>query len=119
MLRVALEYCGALVTTAGSAEKALSILGTLRPHVLVTDISMPHDGLQLVRDVLAVARGRGIDSIPVIAVTAHRGRRQELLAEGFVELVEKPLNPIAFCAVVRRHARRRGHEQEHEQEPSP
>ena len=41
------------------------------------------DGLQLVRDVLAVARGRGIDSIPVIAVTAHRGRRQELLAEGF------------------------------------
>lgn len=30
MLRVALEYCGALVTTAGSVEEALSMLGTLR-----------------------------------------------------------------------------------------
>jgi CheY-like chemotaxis protein len=51
MLRVALEYCGALVMTAASVEEALQILGTLRPHVLVIDISMPDDAacLQLVR----------------------------------------------------------------------
>jgi CheY-like chemotaxis protein len=118
LLRFALEYCGALVTTAGSMEEAMRILGNLRPHVLVTDISMPDDGLQLVRAVLAVARAKGIDSIPAIAITAHRGRRDELLAEGFVELVDKPLNPIELCGVIGRHARRRrGHE--HEQEPSP
>jgi len=39
MLRIALEYCGALVTTAESVEKAKRILETLRPHVLVTDTS--------------------------------------------------------------------------------
>jgi hypothetical protein len=44
MLRIALEYCGALVWTAESAEKAKRILETLRPHVLVTDIAMPDDG---------------------------------------------------------------------------
>jgi len=41
MLRVALEYCGALVTTAASAEEAKRVLATLRPHVLVSDIAMP------------------------------------------------------------------------------
>jgi CheY-like chemotaxis protein len=44
MLRVALEYCGALVTTAASAEEAKRVLATLRPHLLVSDIAMPDDG---------------------------------------------------------------------------
>jgi CheY-like chemotaxis protein len=48
-------------------------------------------------------------------VTAYRGRREELLAEGFVELVDKPLNPIELCSVIARHARRR---RRHEQDPS-
>jgi len=36
--------------------------------------------------------------------TADRDRRDELLAEGFAELVQKPLDPIALCGIVRRHA---------------
>jgi CheY-like chemotaxis protein len=50
-----------------------------------------------------VAEKKGI-RIPAIAVTAYQGRREELLAEGFVELIEKPLDPIALCGVIRRHA---------------
>jgi CheY-like chemotaxis protein len=102
MLRVALEYCGALVTTAASAEEARRVLDTLRPHVLVSDIAMPDDGLELIREVKTVAQTRGI-RIPAIAITAYRGRREELLAEGFVKLVEKPLDPIALCGTIRRH----------------
>jgi len=100
MLRVALEYCGALVTTAASAEEAKRVLETLRPHVLLSDIAMPDDGLELIREVKTVAQTRGI-RIPAIAITAYRGRREELLAEGFVELVEKPLDPIALCGTIR------------------
>ncbi|HEX9477884.1 MAG TPA: response regulator [Methylomirabilota bacterium] len=102
MLRVALEYCGALVTTAASAEEAKRVLATLRPHVLVSDIAMPDDGLELIREVKTVAATKGL-RIPAIAITAYRGRREELLAEGFVELVEKPLDPIALCGTIRRH----------------
>ena len=102
MLRVALEYCGAFVTTAASAEEAKRVLATLRPHVLVSDIAMPDDGLELIREVKTVAATKGL-RIPVIAITAYRGRREELLAEGFVELVEKPLDPIALCGTIRRH----------------
>ena len=102
VLKVVLEYCGALVTTAESAEKAKRILETIRPHVLVTDIAMPDDGLELIREVKAVAESKGIH-IPAIAITAYQDGREELLAEGFAELLEKPLDPITLCGVVRRH----------------
>ena len=105
VLRVVLEYCGALVTTAESAEKAKRILETLRPHVLVTDIAMPDDGLELIREVKAAAQTKGLH-IPAIAITAYQGRRDELLAEGFADLLEKPLDPMMLCGVVRRHAQR-------------
>ena len=103
VLRMVLEYCGALVTTAESAQKAKRILETLRPHVLVTDIAMPDDGLMLIREVKAVAETKGM-RIPAIAITAYRDRREELLAEGFAELLEKPLDPLTLCGMVRRHA---------------
>jgi CheY-like chemotaxis protein len=102
MLRVSLEYCGALVTTAASATEAKKVLEHLRPHVLVSDIAMPDNGLELIREVMTVAGEKGVH-IPGIAVTAYHDRREELLAAGFAELVEKPLNPIALCGVIRRH----------------
>ena len=103
MLRIALEYFGALVTTAESVEKAKRVLETLRPHVLVTDIAMPDDGLEMIREVKRLAEMNDL-YIPTIAVTAYRGRRQELLAEGFAELLEKPIDPLMLCGIVRRHA---------------
>jgi hypothetical protein len=36
-------------------------------------------------------------------ITAYQDRWEELLAEGFAELLEKPLDPITLCGVVRRH----------------
>ncbi len=101
LLRVTLEYCGALVTTAASAEEAKRVLSTLRPHVVVSDISMPDDGVELIREVKTVTETRGL-RIPAIAITAHHGLREQLLSEGFVELVEKPLDPIALCGTIRR-----------------
>jgi CheY-like chemotaxis protein len=104
LLCMALEYCGASVTAAASAEEAKRILDTVRPHVLVSDIAMPDDGVALVREVKKAAEAKGIH-IPAIAITAYRGRREELLSEGFADLVEKPLDPLALCGVIRRHAK--------------
>jgi CheY-like chemotaxis protein len=103
VLRAVLEYCGALVTTAASAEEAKRVLDTIRPHVLVSDIAMPDDGVELIREVKAVAQSKGMH-IPAIAMTAYRGRREDLLAKGFVELLEKPFDPNTLCKAVRRHA---------------
>jgi CheY-like chemotaxis protein len=57
----------------------------------------------LIREVKTVAQSKGLH-IPAIAITAYRDRREELLAEGFAELVEKPVDPLALCEVVRRCA---------------
>src|SRR5258705_11877655 len=98
VLKVVLEYCGALVTTAESAEQAKRILETIRPHVLVTDIAMPDDGLELIREVKAVAESKGIH-ISAIAITAYQDRREGVLAAGVAGLSAKPLGPIPVCGV--------------------
>ena len=61
---------------------------------------MSDDGVALIRAVKAIAT---VEGIPIIAITAARGRRAKLLAEGFVEVVLKPLDPIELCRTVRRH----------------
>jgi CheY-like chemotaxis protein len=102
LLRVALEYCGALVTTAASAEEAKRLLQQVRPHVLVSDVGMPGDGIELIREVKAATVKSGM-RVPVIAVTAYGERRRELLEEGFAELVPKPIDPLKLCTLIRRH----------------
>jgi CheY-like chemotaxis protein len=102
LLRILFEYCGAEVRTAESAEEGKRLLDEERPDVMVSDIAMPDDGIELIRSVKATADARDLQ-IPVIAITAYRDRRPELLAEGFDDLVEKPLDPITLCGVVKRH----------------
>jgi len=102
-LRLVMECCGAFVMAAASAGEAKRRLGIFRPHVLVTDIGMPDDGLALLREVVAMCSERDVH-VPAIAVTAYQGRRDELLQEGFIEVFEKPFDPMALCGAVRRHA---------------
>jgi CheY-like chemotaxis protein len=102
VLRIMLEFCGAEVRTAESAEEGKRLLREERPDVMVSDIAMPDDGIELIRAVKASADAQDL-RIPVIAITAYRERRPELLAEGFDDLVEKPLDPVTLCGVVRRH----------------
>jgi CheY-like chemotaxis protein len=105
LMRTALEYCGAFVTTPTSVERAKGLLHAVRPDIIVTDITMPDDGLGLMREVMATIHQLGI-RVPAIAVTAFHGRRQDLLAEGFAEVIEKPLDPVGLCRHVHRHVLR-------------
>ena len=104
LLREALEFCGALVTTAASKKEAERLLDRLRPHVIVSDITMPDDGVELLRHVMEVANTRGPE-IPVIAVSAHHTERRALERAGFVEFIAKPLDPLRLCDRVRAHVR--------------
>ena len=94
---VALEYCGASVNTAASVTQAKQILQKRRPNVIVSDIAMPDDGLNFVRDV----REMGL-TIPIIATTAHVAKYDPttLKALGFVAVLYKPLTPDHLCATV-------------------
>lgn len=57
-----LESFGASVVPLNRPRKARRLLETMRPHVLVTDIAMPDDGLEVIRNVKA--RRRAFTSRP-------------------------------------------------------
>src|SRR4029434_7615218 len=71
------------VTLATSADEALTVLRTQRPHVLISDIGLPEvDGYELIRRVRALPADEG-GRIPAAALTAFarpEDRRKALRA---------------------------------------
>ena len=104
LFAAALTACGAEVVTATSAPDALGLVTLQAPAVVVSDIAMPGtDGYWLVREIRQLSDER-LRTVPVIAVTAY-GRnhmRAESLAAGFVDHLEKPVDPEALCRAVAR-----------------
>ena len=99
--RVLVE-CRAEVVTAGTAEETLAAVERVHPHVLVSDIGMPHvDGYQLLRLVrgLGLARGGGLPAIALTAFARSEDRTRALHA-GFLVHVSKPVEPAELMAAV-------------------
>ena len=108
LFKTILEYAGALVSVAASAEQAVRFFDHVVPDVLVSDISMPgHDGYWLMRELRARGADRG-GAVPAVAVTAlsEHGARQALSA-GFQAHLRKPVDPWELCRVVETLARQR------------
>lgn len=108
LFKTILEYAGALVSVAATAEQAVRFFDHVVPDVLVSDIAMPgHDGYWLIREV----RARGVErggAVPAVAVTdlAEHGPRQALGA-GFQAHLRKPVDPWELCRLVETLARQR------------
>jgi CheY-like chemotaxis protein len=96
------------VSLAMSAEEALTLLRTRRPHVLVSDIGLPGlDGYELIRRVRALPADEG-GAIPAAALTAFARPedQQKALEAGYQSHVAKPVVPEELVAVVARLAGR-------------
>jgi CheY-like chemotaxis protein len=107
LIQAVLEYAGALVTVAPSARAGLTVLETVRPDVLVSDIRMPGaDGFWLIRRIRALPATR---DIPALAITglSSRDDRRRALEEGFQAHLAKPVDPWELCRVVGDLAARR------------
>src|SRR5438045_5422580 len=103
-----LGQSGADVVTAPSTQEALDALARARPHVLVSDLSMPgDDGYALLERVRALGLDRG-GRVPAVALTAfaRADDRARALAAGFAVHVPKPVEPAALVEVVARLAAR-------------
>ena len=91
-----LRHYGAEVITAGDGKEALIKLGTIRPTLIISDLSMPVlDGWGLIYE---LKRNRVTIDIPVIALTAHAmvGDRTRAISAGFHNYLTKPLTPATF-----------------------
>jgi CheY-like chemotaxis protein len=101
IFKMILEYAGALVSLAGTAEQALSFLDHVVPDVLVSDIAMPtRDGVWLIGQIRARNQegGREVPALAVTAADEHEQRR--IRAAGFQRYLRKPVDPWEFCNTV-------------------
>ena len=107
LLATILGYCGALVTTATTADAGLASLSRVLPDVIVCDIVMAsHDGYWFLSTLRATPGGA---SLPVVAVTGfddvHTPERT--LSAGFNGHVRKPIDPWELARLVGALARGR------------
>jgi PAS domain S-box-containing protein len=112
-----LRQTGALVESATSAaelaamlERALPARG---PDILLIDLAMPgEDGFEALRRVRSLEMACGAEQyIPALALTAFtQVEREKLLAAGFVDRVDKPVDAEKLVATIRSalHENRRG-----------
>ncbi|MGH7311257.1 MAG: response regulator [Candidatus Rokuibacteriota bacterium] len=97
-----LVSAGATVETAPEAQQALATFAWMRPHVVVSDLSMPgEDGCWLMRRIRA-AVGRTARRPRAIVVTGQADERQRrrCLAAGFDAFLLKPVDPSVLFDVV-------------------
>ena len=100
LLSSILAYCGALVTTATSAESGLASIARMVPDVIVCDIVMrDHDGYWFLS---SLRRAPGGTTLPVIAVTGHDDAHpaERTLSAGFHGHVRKPIDPWELARLV-------------------
>jgi CheY-like chemotaxis protein len=116
LLRAVLENQGAKVTTATSAEEALTLLRTTTPDLLISDIGMPGtDGHHLIRAIRGKEpRGQRLPALALTAFARPDDRKRAMLA-GYQAHLAKPFDVGEFVLVVAglldRHDGRRRPEQ--------
>ena len=102
LLQTILQYSGALVTAVASAREAVSTLERVKPDLLLSDLSMPHeDGYWLIRQVRALPGDRG-GVMPAIAITAlgHPHGVDRTLTAGFQAHLRKPVDPWELARTI-------------------
>ena len=101
MVRELLETAGASVTTAFSADEALTLIEQHPPDLLLSDIGMPvMDGFELIRRVRELPPS--IRHLPAAALTAYAQPedRSRALRSGFQAHLAKPIDPGELLTAV-------------------
>lgn len=96
-----LELEGYSVILASDGEKALSLAQQYHPHLLISDIKMPHkDGYKLVKDLRKLPRFR---LLPVIFLTQQNSIEAKIhgYQAGCDVYLAKPFEPMELAAIVR------------------
>lgn len=108
IFRSILEYCGALVTTASSAEEALGVFQRIVPDVAVIDVVLPeHDGYWLLSEMRKLPTRRG-GAVPALACTGYGADHSatRLTVAGFQRSLTKPIDPWDLTRAVEALAHR-------------
>ena len=101
-IKFLLEYNGAEVVAAASADEGRAALAALRPHVLISDLSMPgEDGFSFLASVRALTPEQGGDT-PAVAFSAIPPVHAQTRAHevGYQALLYKPDDVLLIVPTV-------------------
>jgi PAS domain S-box-containing protein len=104
-----LSSCGARVTTATTAAKALEILPQSNAEIIVSDVGLPEiDGYELIHRIRT--EEPSLAGIPAIALTAYASPddRARAFRAGFQAHLAKPVEPPELGAAIMRLVGRSG-----------
>jgi len=96
---------GYLLLFAEDGERAITLLGEWRPHLILLDLGLPRiDGYGVLNWVRSTPE---LAEVPVLAVTAHvlLEEQERIRAAGFDGLISKPFDIHALREAVRAHVR--------------
>jgi two-component system chemotaxis response regulator CheY len=100
IVRSALEQDGYQVAESEDGRQALTALGEVTPHLIITDVNMPEvDGISLVREIRRLPAFR---FTPVLILTTEAGDdiRESGRAAGATGWIVKPFDPEQLRQVV-------------------
>jgi two-component system, OmpR family, KDP operon response regulator KdpE len=83
-----LKLHGYEVMATGSGEKALELIKSGKPDIMILDIIMPGiDGFEVLKEM------RGFSQLPVIAISASSGNYDGAIQLGANDFMTKPFEP--------------------------
>ncbi|MFN2390912.1 MAG: ATP-binding protein [Pyrinomonadaceae bacterium] len=106
VLQLFLEQNGAIVKSADSANKAISLLREAQPdlpNIIVSDLAMPDiDGYSLIKQIRSLPKEKG-SKIPALALSAFASNenKRKALASGFQKYHTKPFEPDGIIEDIR------------------
>ena len=100
LLGVVLQKAGFETQAVGSAEAAMTLLGSLRFHVVITELELPvMTGLGLIQ---AIRSTPAIQETPIVVATSNHGHETKRVARaaGCNKFTAKPIEGASFGAQV-------------------
>jgi len=102
VFETALRSHGYDLLIAEDGERALQVVGTYLPDLVLLDLSLPKvDGWTVARTIRANANPQ-VSSLPIVALTAHamKGDRERALEAGCNDYISKPVSPRQLARTV-------------------
>ncbi|HEX8707062.1 MAG TPA: response regulator [Pyrinomonadaceae bacterium] len=103
LMRMLLEMKGCRVTEAADGRAAVELAGKLKPSLILMDLNLPVlSGYEATRLILSDPE---LSNIPIVAFSAQCDleRRQQAVAAGCIECIQKPIDFNVIDEVVDRY----------------
>ncbi len=105
LLRFLLESNGFTVAEANDGPEGIRAACQLAPAAILLDIQLPLMNGYAVAEELR--RHETLKTVPIIVVTSYAmlGDREQALAAGATDYIEKPIDPDTFIERIRKHVK--------------